>query len=132
MQDSSYADKINKWQINVDTLEPDLAQYPGAQELHTKLKGLLGDLRTAHGTVEVQRGTLRVAVKDRKSLANQSRRVGRRLAAMVRAHIDFDNPLLIAYGLSTEDQSRRGKRLPAEVKAARKAAAATEPAASAS
>src|SRR6185295_5656014 len=72
MQDSSYADKINKWQINVDTLEPDLAQYPGAQELHTKLKGLLGDLRTAHGTVEVQRGTLRVAVKDRKSLANQS------------------------------------------------------------
>ncbi|HXU32016.1 MAG TPA: hypothetical protein VN851_15705 [Thermoanaerobaculia bacterium] len=124
MQDTSYADKINKWQVNVDTIEPDLAQYPGSQDFHAELKSLVSELRVAHGSVEIQRGDLRTAVKSRRELATKSRRVSRRLAAIVRAHAGFDNPKLVTYGLSTEDQSRRGKR-PAVVKAEESESAAS-------
>lgn len=116
MKTSSYSDKIDAYQTTVDNLEADLTQYPGASDLFSELKTLLVDLRPAHGSVEEKRGGLRVAVKTRRDLAGRCRAVHRRLAALVSAHAGFDNPVLARYGISPEDNSRRGKHLPAAVK----------------
>ena len=127
MNANSYADKIDSYQTTVANLEPDLAKYSGAAEIHAELKALLVDLRPAHDTVEVQRGNLRVAVKTRRDLADKSRQAHRRLATLVAVHTGFENPLLVTYGINPEDNSRRGKRLTkAQREALQKAAEITE------
>jgi len=116
MNTSSYADKIDSFQTTVANLEPDLAKYAGTDGLHAQLKALLMDLRPAHDSVEAQRGSLRVSVQIRRDLAIKSGKIHRRLASMVGAHTGFDNPILAAYGITPEDNSRRGKRLTKEQK----------------
>ncbi len=127
MKTSSYSDRIDAYQTTVDNLEADLAKYPGAGELFAELKTVLVDLRPAHGSVEEKRGGLRVAVKARRDLADRGRKAHRRLAALVGAHTGFDNPVLAIYGISPEDNTRRGKHLPkAKKKELAMAAAAME------
>lgn len=131
MKTSSYSDKIDAYQTTVDNLEADLTKYPGAVELHSELKTMLVDLRPAHGSVEEKRGGLRVAVKVRRDLAERCRTVHRRLAALVSAHTGFDNPVLAMYGISPEDNTRRGKHQPGARKKKAEAAAAAAAAAQA-
>ncbi len=129
MKTSSYSDKIDAYQTTVDNLEGDLSKYPGAGDLFSELKTLLVDLRPAHGSVEEKRGGLRVAVKTRRDLADRCRAVHRRLAGLVAAHAGYGNPVLATYGIRPEDNSRRGKHLPAAKKKELAAAAAAAAAA---
>lgn len=110
MKPSSYSDRIDAYQTTVENLETDLPNYPGAADLFGQLKDLMAELRPAHGSVEAQRGSLRVAVKVRRDLAEKSRAVHRRLSALVGAHTGFANPILATYGMNPEDNSRRGRR----------------------
>ncbi len=116
MKSSSYSDRIDTYQTTLDNLEPDLAKYPGTSELFLDLKTILLELRPAHATVEAQRGNLRVAVKTRRDLAVRGGAVHRRLSALVGAHVGFNNPVLVTYGMNPEVNSRRGKRKPEEQK----------------
>ena len=131
MKVSSYSDRIDAYQTTVENLEADLPKYPGATELFSELKSVLVELRPAHGSVEAQRGSLRVAVKIRRDLADRGRKAHRRLAALVAAHTGFDNPILATYGMNPEDNTRRGKHLPKakkqELAAAATAAAVAKP-----
>jgi len=130
MKANSYSDKIDAFQTTVDNLEPDVAKYPGIADIFDEMKTLLGTLRPAHGSVEAQRGNLRVAVQARRELAVRGVQVHRRLSALVAAHIGFANPVLATYGISPEDNSRRGRRnLKKKAEEAAKAAAASAAAA---
>lgn len=110
MKATSYSDKIDAFQTTVDNLEPDVAKYPGIADIFEEMKTILANLRPAHGTVESQRGNLRVAVQARRELAHRGVQVHRRLSALVAAHIGFTNPVLATYGIIPEDNSRRGRR----------------------
>jgi hypothetical protein len=111
MNPTSYSDRMDAYQTTVENLEADLAKYPGATELYLQLRTLLAELRPAHGSVEAQRGSLRVAVQVRRDLAERSRAIHRRLSALVSAHTGFTNPILVTYGMNPEDNSnRRGRR----------------------
>jgi len=124
MNVSSYADKIDAFQTTVDNLEPDVAKYPGISDLFTELKTLLTELRPAHGAVEVQRGSQRVAVKARRDLAVRGGQIHRRLSALVAAHTGFANPVLVTYGISPENNANRKGRRSKKDLAAKKAAEA--------
>ncbi len=121
MKANSYSDKIDAFQTTVDNLEPDVAKYPGLADIFEQMKTLLAELRPAHGSVEAQRGNLRVAVQARRELALRGVQIHRRLSAVVGAHLGFTNPVLATYGILPQDNSRRGRRLPKKKEEATKA-----------
>ncbi len=129
MKANSYSDKIDAFQTTVDNLEPDVAKYPGIADIFDEMKTLLANLRPAHGSVEAQRGNLRVAVQARRNLAIRGVQVHRRLSALVAAHIGFTNPVLATYGISPENNAnRKGRRTKKELEAKKAAEAAAAPA----
>ncbi len=102
MKDSSYADKINHWQITVQNIEEAVPNIPGIDPPFTDLRQKVTDLRAAHDNAQMLRGKLREAVVLRRQLDRETRRSARRLAAVARGHLGFNNPVLESFNIRAE------------------------------
>ncbi|MEP7012515.1 MAG: hypothetical protein ABJC13_19515 [Acidobacteriota bacterium] len=102
MPDHSYADKINTWQITVQNIQEVLPDIPGVDPPFADLRQKVTDLRTAHDTVQMLTGKLKEAVVARRKLDGATRRSARRLAAVARGQLGFDNPVLETFKVRTE------------------------------
>ncbi len=109
MPDLSYADKINTWQITVQNIQAVLPDIPGVDPTFTDLRQKVTELRTAHDTVQMLTGKLRDAVVARRKLDSDTRRSARRLAAVARGQLGFDNPILETFKVRTEGIRNRKK-----------------------
>lgn len=110
MQDTSYADKINNWQITAQNLLDVQATIPGFDPPFNDFKQKVEDLRTTHDKVQMLRGALHEAVVLRRKLDQDTRRSARRLAAVTRGHLGFDNPKLVSFNFRSESSVRRGRK----------------------
>ncbi len=115
MQDTSYADKINNWQITAQNLLEVQSSIPGFDPPFNDFKQKVDDLRATHDKVQMLRGALHEAVVLRRALDQETRRSARRLAAVTRGHLGFDNPKLVSFNFRSEDSTRRGKKAKATV-----------------
>lgn len=107
MKDNSYADKINNWQITVQNIQEVVPTIPGIEPPFTDLRQKVTDLRTAHDNAQMLRGKLREAVILRRQLDREARRSARRLAAVARGHLGFDNPVLESFNIRAEGTRAR-------------------------
>ncbi len=107
MKDSSYADKINRWQITVQNIQDAVPTIPGIEPPFTDLRQKVTDLRSAHDNAQMLRGKLREAVILRRQLDRETRRSARRLAAVARGHFGFDNPVLESFNIRAEGTRAR-------------------------
>ncbi|HXU30479.1 MAG TPA: hypothetical protein VN851_07885 [Thermoanaerobaculia bacterium] len=120
MPDNSFAAKINTWQITVQNIQEVLPDIPGVDPPFSDLRQKVTELRIAHDTVQMLSGKLREAVVARRKLDGDTRRSARRLAAVARGHLGFDNPVLETFKVRSEgNRNRKSTALPKpEVKAA--------------
>ena len=109
MKDTSYADKINTWQITAQNLLEVQATIPGFDPPFNDFKQKVEDLRTTHDKVQMLRGSLHEAVVLRRKLDQETRRSARRLEAVTRGHLGFDNPKLVSFKFRSEDSLQRRK-----------------------
>lgn len=107
MKDSSYADKIHHWQITVQNIQDAVPTIPGIEPPFTDLRQKVTDLRSAHDNAQMLRGKLREAVVLRRQLDRDTRRSARRLAAVARGHLGFDNPALESFNIRAEGNRAR-------------------------
>lgn len=107
MNDSSYADKINRWQITVQNIEAAVPTIPGIDPPFTDLRQKVADLRAAHDNAQMLRGKLREVVVLRRQLDRETRRSARRLAAVARGHLGFNNPVLESFNIRAEGTRAR-------------------------
>ena len=110
MNDTSYADKINNWQITAQNLVEVQASIPGFDPPFNDFKQKVEELRSTHDKVQMLRGALHEAVVLRRKLDQDTRRSARRLAAVTRGHLGFDNPKLVSFNFRSESFVRRGKK----------------------
>ena len=110
MKDSSYADKINNWQITLQNIQEALPNIPGGEPPFTDFKQKVDTLRASHDSVQMLRGQLHEAVVLRRQLDQETRRSARRLAAVTRGQLGFDNPKLESFNFRSEDSIHRGRR----------------------
>lgn len=110
MNDSSYADKINNWQITAQNLLQVQSTIPGFDPPFNDFKQKVDELRASHDKVQMLRGDLHEMVVLRRKLDQETRRSARRLAAVTRGHLGFDNPKLVSFNFRSEDSLRRGRR----------------------
>ncbi|HEV7667292.1 MAG TPA: hypothetical protein VGS22_02130 [Thermoanaerobaculia bacterium] len=107
MPDNSYADKINTWQITVQNIQEVLPDIPGVDPPFSDLQQKVTELRIAHDNVQMMSGKLREAVVARRKLDADTRRSARRLAAVARGHLGFDNPILESFKVRSEGHRNR-------------------------
>ncbi len=113
MNDTSYADKINTWQTTVQNIQEVLPIIPGVDPPYADLRQKVTELRTAHDIVEMLTAKLREAVIQRRKLDGDTRRSARRLAAIARGHLGFDNPILESFKVRSEgNRNRKAAALP--------------------
>lgn len=117
MQDTSYADKINNWQITAQNLLEVQPTIPGFDPPFNDFKQKVDDLRATHDKVQMLRGALHEAVVLRRKLDQDTRRSARRLAAVTRGHLGFDNPKLVSFNFRSESSLRRGRKAKAQAPA---------------
>ncbi len=112
MNDNSFADKINRWQITVQNIQEVLPTIPGVEPPFADLRQKVTDLRAAHDNAQMLRGKLKEAVIARRELDRETRRSARRLAAVARGQLGFDNPVLESFNVRAEG-TRSKKAAPA-------------------
>lgn len=117
MNDTSYADKINNWQITAQNLLDLQSSIPGFDPPFNDFKQKVEDLRASHDKVQMLRGALHESVVLRRKLDQETRRSARRLAAVTRGHLGFDNPRLVSFNFRSEDSLRRGRKAKASAPA---------------
>jgi len=113
MNDSSYADKINKWQITLQNIQEVLPSIPGGEKWFNELRLRVQDFGDSQEGVQRLRGQLMEAVALRRQHDVEARRSARRLAAVARAEFGFANPLLETFNIRSEHRAQRGRK-PAE------------------
>ncbi len=118
MKDTSYADKINTWQITAQNLLEVQATIPGFDPPFNDFKQKVEELRATHDKVQMLRGSLHEAVVLRRKLDQETRRSARRLEAVTRGHLGFDNPKLVSFKFRSEDSLQRGRKAKASTPSA--------------
>ena len=107
---SSFSDQVDMWQSLVNNIQERLADMPGAEVPFAELKAKVEALRAAHDSILTMRGKQFEAVRQRRVLSGEARRAVRRISAIARGHLGFDNPLLESFGVRWEDPNRRTRK----------------------
>jgi hypothetical protein len=110
MNDSSYADKINKWQITLQNFQEALPGVPGAEPRYNELRERVDVFRESQETVQRLRGQLTEAVVRRRQYDLEARRSARGLAAVARAHFGFANPMLETFNIRSEHRAHHNRK----------------------
>ena len=110
MNDSSIADKINKWQILIENIRDVLPEIPGADPWYGEITQKVEAFRKTQEKVLILRGQLQEAMVARELQQRETQRALRRLAATARAHFGFNNPLLETFNIRSEHRARRGRK----------------------
>ncbi len=104
---NSYSDQVDMWQSLVNNIEGMLPEIPGAEVPFAELKVKVEALRAAHDGILTMRGRQFDAVRQRRVLSSEARRAVRRISAIARGQLGFDNPILETFGVRWEDPNRR-------------------------
>ena len=107
MNVSSYADKVQTWNVLAMNLEPILGDLEHAREAHGKFKELVESMRALSERVEVQRSGLRDVAMQRQALVRSGRKLRNVLAAALQAHFGLESPELIKFGLKPRPDGAR-------------------------
>ncbi len=107
---SSFSDQVDMWQSLVNNIQEILPGIPGAEAPFAELKLKVEALRTAHDSILTMRGKQIDAVRQRRALSREARRAVRRISAIARGQLGFDNPLLDTIGVRSEDPNRRSRK----------------------
>src|SRR5262245_29435534 len=114
MVNESYAAKLDHWQSIVQNIQGTIAEMPWLEAPVADLKQRVEAVRAAHDQVMAMTGKQHEAVVLRRKLSREARKSARRVAAVARGHLGFDNPILDGFGVRSEDPARRAARKPAE------------------
>ncbi len=104
---SSFSDQVDMWQSLVNNIQQMLPDIPGAEVPFAELKVKVEALRTAHDSILTMRGKQFDAVRQRRDLSREARRAVRRISAIARGQLGFDNPILETIGVRWENPNRR-------------------------
>lgn len=104
---SSFSDQVDMWQSLVNNIQEMLSDIPGAEAPFADLKLKVEALRAAHDSILTMRGKQFEAVKQRRVLSGEARRAVRRISAIARGQLGFDNPILETIGVRWENPNRR-------------------------
>jgi len=110
MRSNSFSDKVDKWQSVVQNAQEALPGMPWMEAPLADLKQNVEALRSAHDSVLAMSGKQHEAVVQRRKLSAETRKSVRRLAAVARGNLGFDNPLLDSFGVRSEDEARRARK----------------------
>ena len=109
---SSFSDQVDMWQGLVNNIQEILPGIPGAEAPFAELKLKVEALRAAHDSILTMRGKQFDAVLQRRALSREARRAVRRISAIARGHLGFDNPILETIGVRWENPNRRNRKEP--------------------
>ncbi|HEV7672250.1 MAG TPA: hypothetical protein VGS22_27340 [Thermoanaerobaculia bacterium] len=107
---SSYSDQVDMWQSLVNNIQEMLSSIPGAEAPFAELREKVEALRTAHDSILAMRGRQHESVLQRRTLSREARRAVRRISAIARGQLGFDNPILDTFGVRSEDPKRRNRK----------------------
>ncbi len=110
MRDSSFADKISKCEVTLQSLEGDLPNIPGGETYVTEVRQRVEALRASQEGVQTLRGQLTEAVIVRRQRNREASASLRHLAAVVRARFGFANPVLESFNIRSEHRAKRGRK----------------------
>ncbi len=110
MKISSFSDQVDRWQSLVNNIQEILPEIPGTEAPFADLKQKVDSLRSAHDSILAMRGKQHDAVIQRRALAREVRRAVRRMSAIARGQLGFDNPILDTFGVRSEDPERRNRK----------------------
>jgi hypothetical protein len=110
MRTRTFSDQVDKWQSIVNNIQNMLPNIAGAEVPFAELKQKVEALRTAHDSILEMRGKQHDAIVQRRILAREAGRAVRRISAIARGHLGFDNPLLDTFGVRSEDPERRNRK----------------------
>ena len=107
---SSFSDQVDMWQSLVNNIQEILPGIPGAEAPFAELKLKVEALRAAHDSILTMRGKQFDAVRQRRDLSREARRAVRRISAIARGQLGFDNPILESFGVRWENPNRRNRK----------------------
>ncbi len=110
MKDTSFADKINRCELTLQSLAPELPNIPGAETYVADVRQRVEALRASQENVQALRGQLTDAVVVRQDRNREASIALRQLAAVVRAKYGFDNPMIESFNIRSEHRSKRGRK----------------------
>lgn len=107
---TSFSDQVDMWQSLVNNIQEMLPGIPGAEAPFAELKQKVEALRSAHDSILAMRGKQHESVLQRRTLSREARRAVRRISAIARGQLGFDNPILDTFGVRSEDPKRRNRK----------------------
>ncbi len=110
MKDASFADKISKCEVTLQSLEGALPNIPGGDAYVTEVRQKVDALRSSQEGVQALRGQLTDAVIVRQRRNREASAALRHLAAVVRARFGFDNPMIESFNIRSEHRAKRGRK----------------------
>ncbi len=122
MRDTSFADKISRCEITLQSLESELPKIPGGETYVAEVRQRVEALRASQEGVQSLRGQLTEAVIVRQQRDREASASLRNLAAVVRAKFGFANPVIESYNIRSEHRAKRGRKAKAKPAAAEQAA----------
>ena len=122
MRDTSFADKISRCEVTLQSLESELPNIPGGETYVAEVRQRAEALRASQEEVQSLRGQLTEAVIVRRQRDREASASLRHLAAVVRAKFGFSNPVIESFNIRSEHRAKRGRRPKAKPAAEQKTA----------
>ncbi len=110
MKGRTFSGQVDMWQSLVRNIQDMLPDIPGVEAPFAELKLKVEALRSAHDSILAMRGKQHESVLQRRILARDARAAVRRISAIARGHLGFDNPILDTFGVRSEDPDRRSRK----------------------
>ena len=121
MKDTSFADKISKCEVTLQSLESEVPNIPGSEVYVTEVRQKVDALRASQEGVQALRGQLTDAVILRQKRNREASTALRHLAAVVRARYGFANPVIESFNIRSEHRAKRGRKAKSKEKIAAEA-----------
>ncbi|HXU47022.1 MAG TPA: hypothetical protein VN783_15950 [Thermoanaerobaculia bacterium] len=112
MESSSFADKVQVWNVLTMNLEPLLGEVEHARPAHGQLQEVIAEMRVLSERMEAQRASTRTFALRRQALTKEGRKLRNVLAAILQGHFGLDSSELIKFGLKPRLDGVRRPRKP--------------------